>query len=588
MADRSTRRAPASFAACAFALVAFLCVLALAFAPAARADGIDSTGTYEITKVNITADAQSDGSLHVVEQRTFVLHGDVDCIRWNMRSSSFTLDSVQVGVPDENGDVQLADATQAAFDFKWREKGGPGTQSYAVDTGRSDFYFYVYGQDEQVVMQMDYTIKAGVTAYKDCADLYWQYIGSDWKVPTYNVTCTISLPVPGGVTPVPGDTVYAWGHGPANGALAFNDAATTVTYHADYVPAHEAETARVLFPRTWLTSISADDLKAHGSVTFKDQILKSEAEWADGGSYQYGYWLAFSIAIAVVAILFVAAALIALKRCGAWRTPTFRDRCLAEAACPDVDPAVVARLWNGGARTDDEAIVSVMRLVRLGAVRLSWVERDGGRIACLERGRRELAQDKLDRATYDLLFENLAGGDDCLFEGDLAQMSPDRAEAYHRAQAEWRAAVDKAVDRAGVFGTAGAKAQGRFGIAAIAVAVLSVLWWWNTKDWRPVAFLLPAALVVLALSNFMPRRTQAGEDYLARCKALARWLAEGDPAQGPADPAGWETLAEYAYLFGACDRLAAMPAAQAAAAPADDGVAWPDRAEAVRKVLAHD
>jgi hypothetical protein len=31
-----------------------------------------------------------------------------------------------------------------------------------------------------------------------------------------------------------------------------------------------------------------------------------------------------------------------------------------------------------------------------------------------------------------------------------------------------------------------------------------------------------------------------------------------------------------------------MPAAQAAAAPADDGVAWPDRAEAVRKVLAHD
>ena len=215
-----------------------------------------------------------------------------------MRSGSFTLDSVQVGVPDENGDVQLADATQATFDFKWREKGGPGTQSYAVDAGRSDFYFYVYGQDEQVVMQMDYTIKAGVTAYKDCADLYWQYIGSDWKAPTYNVTCTISLPVPGGVTPVPGDTVYAWGHGPANGTLAFNDAATTVTYHADYVPAHEAETARVLFPRTWLTSISADDLKAHGSVTFKDQILKSEAEWADGGSYQYGYWLAFSIAIA--------------------------------------------------------------------------------------------------------------------------------------------------------------------------------------------------------------------------------------------------------------------------------------------------
>ena len=101
-------------------------------------------------------------------------------------------------------------------------------------------------------------------------------------------------------------------------------------------------------------------------------------------------------------------------------------------------------------------------------------------------------------------------------------------------------------------------------------------------------WLLPAALVVLALSNFMPRRTQAGEDYLARCKAFARWLAEGDPAQGPADPAAWETLAEYAYLFGACDRLAAMPAAQAAAAPADDGVAWPDRAEAVRKVLAHD
>lgn len=579
--------AAAPLVACACALVALLCACALAFAPAAHADGVNSTGTYEITKVNITADAQSDGSLHVVEQRTFVLHGNVDCIRWNMRSGSFEIESVQMGVVDENGDVQLADASQSTFDFKWREKGGPGTPSYAVDTGRSDFYFYVYGHDEQVVMQMDYTVKAGVTAYKDCSDLYWQYIGSDWNVPTSNVSCTISLPVPGGVTPVPGDTVYAWGHGPANGTLAFNDAATTVTYHADYVPAHEAETARVLFPRTWLTSISADDLKAHGSVTFKDQILKSEAEWADGGSYQYGYWLAFSIAIAVVAILFVVAALIALKRCGAWRTPAFRARYLAEPACPDVDPAVVARLWNGGARTDEEAVVSVMRLIRLGAVRLSTVERDGATIVCLERGRRELAQDKLDRATYDLLFETLAGGDDCLFEGDLAKMTADQTEAYHRAQSEWRAAVDEAVDGAGVFGSAGVKAQGRFGIAAIAVAVLALLWWWNTKDWRPVAFLLPAALVVFALSNFMPRCTQAGEDYLARCKALARWMDEGDLSQGPAEGPAWEALAEYACIFGSCERLAAAPAAQEAKAPCDEGVAWPNRAESVRKVLAH-
>ena len=587
MTLRRTRSTAAPLAAwaCAFAIV--FCVLALLCAPVAHADGVDSPGTYEITKVNISADAQSDGSLHVVEQRSFVLHGQVDCIRWNMRSGSFEIDSVQTGVADGNGDVQLADTAPSTFDFKWREKGGPGVASYAVDAGRSDFYYYVYGTDEQVVLQMDYTVKAGITAYKDCSDLYWQYIGSDWKVPTHNVTCTISLPVPGGVSPVPGDTVYAWGHGPANGTLAFNDAATTVTYHADYVPAHEAETARVLFPRTWLTSISADDLKAHGTVTFKDQILKSEAEWADGGSYQYRYWLAFSIAIVVIAILFVVAALVALKRCGAWHAPSFRGRFLAEPACPGVDPAVIARLWNGGARTDDEAVVSVMRLVRLGAVRLSWAERAGERVMCLERGRRELAQDKLDRATYDLIFESLAGGDDCLFEGDLAHMSSDQVEAYRRAQTEWRAAVDAAVKRAGIFGTAGMKAQGRFGIASIAVAALSLLWWWKGNDWRPVAFLLPAALVVFALSNFMPRRTQAGEDYLARCKALDRWMREGDLSRGPAEGPAWEALAEYACIFGSCDRLATAPAAQEAEPSCDEGVAWPDRAEAVRKVLAH-
>ena len=105
MTLRRTRSTAAPLAAwaCAFAIV--FCVLALLCAPVAHADGVDSPGTYEITKVNISADAQSDGSLHVVEQRSFVLHGQVDCIRWNMRSGSFEIDSVQTGVADGNGDV---------------------------------------------------------------------------------------------------------------------------------------------------------------------------------------------------------------------------------------------------------------------------------------------------------------------------------------------------------------------------------------------------------------------------------------------------------------------------------------------------
>lgn len=152
------------------------------------------------------------------------------------------------------------------------------------------------------------------------------------------MTCTITLPVPSGSTAVVGDNVRAWGHGPLNGSLAFNETGTAVTYKVDTVPSGTYAEARVVFPVSWLTSISATSLKAHGEESHLESVLKDEQQWADSANYQRLYSLIFVIVQGIIAVLLVLWGVLMWFRHGKEHKPGFTDDYWRDVPDKDAHP----------------------------------------------------------------------------------------------------------------------------------------------------------------------------------------------------------------------------------------------------------
>ena len=98
--------------------------------------------SYTCPSVNIMAQAQTDGTLHVVEQRTFDFDGAYTAVWWEFKDlpskAEVEVASVRVAPVDDAGNVvgewQTLDPVK--FQIDWREEGGPGHDAWSFDTAK--------------------------------------------------------------------------------------------------------------------------------------------------------------------------------------------------------------------------------------------------------------------------------------------------------------------------------------------------------------------------------------------------------------------------------------------------------------------
>ncbi len=557
-----SRTSRAMRAAAVVALAAAACFLLLAVPQQAFAK------SYEMPKVNISAEAQTDGSLHVSETRTFEFDGDFTAVWWTFEglpsNATLNIDGVRLTDPSENSeDATSTDLRSVPFRQEWRDAGGPGSDAYSFDSAQNTVYVFFNASDETLVVTLGYTVENGVQAYKDIAEVYWKYVGDQWQEASGDVSMTLSLPVPQGAAVVPGDNVRAWGHGPLDGVVTLNDDGTIV-YTVPEVRAGQYAEARVVFPVSWLTNLSGQAAKAHRDTARLDTVLSEEQTWADQANRQRMLSLGFVIACGVVCVLLIAWALWRYFKYGKEYAPDFTDDYWRDVPDPNLHPAVIGRLWRWDRESPDDFTATLMHLARIGAVRIdkgSYAGKHGKRVDDYYITRLSATAGEpmtpIDVAALDFLFGKVAEGQQSLWFGSIGKYGKDHAEDFTEGMKTWQGVVSTETNKRDFFELKSKRLQGRMIAVAVVLFLMGGAIALFTDNFLSLAFVVPTSLVLGVIANYMPRRSVYGNNVVAKCKALRNWLRDFSSLDEspPTDVKVWGEFMVYAYVFGIAGKV---------------------------------
>ena len=247
------------------------CVLWLAICACIVPASAHASKSHECTSDTINATVVTDGSLRVIDARTYSFEG-----RYTLTAA--VLDPPPggaaivngVSVIDENGvTTQLV---EVPFQGSWRTAGGPASGHYSVDVAENTVYAFSTTEDAKKTFVFDFTYTNAVTQYDDVSVLYWQFVGPNWDVDTEDVNAYVHLPVPPGQSVIGGENVYAFGHGNLNGSVSF-DADGIVGFAVPRVREGSFAEMRVAFPASWTPGVAASQRESGDGLP---QVLEEE------------------------------------------------------------------------------------------------------------------------------------------------------------------------------------------------------------------------------------------------------------------------------------------------------------------------
>lgn len=540
---RRIRRTLAVLFAAAAALLAFV-------APAAAQDD----RSYRFAEVAIEAELRTDGSLAVVEQRTFAYDG-------TYRGAFYEL---PLDGDQRVEQFSLSDSTGVTYRAA---SGGEAPGTY-VDESDGDFsvtwYYATPATDEQRTFTLSYVVRGAGQRHADSAELYWQWIGTGWDVPTDRLVAEVTLPSAGDPL-VAGENLLIWAHGPLQGTVE-QVAPDTVRTAVDGVPAGSFVELRALLPAEALTDVASDGRAVRAAVLAEENCLGDQADARrDGGRAGSprdcrpgaGRWRAIGAGVLGAVAAAWGASL-------AWKlraTHPARGSAALETVPPVAPasgaawrdtpepPALVAWLTAGNRTRPNGFVATVLELAQTERLALVPAGPDGDGL---------LLRDVAPAADpFGLHVQRLLGmaaeGAPELSEADLRfwiDSHPSETAAWWQ---QWKGLLDRAGEERGWQTGAG----WRIATRVLAGPVLVVSWF--TLLFSPP---LGGAGVLLAIgmlvaSFLVGRRSRSAATLAARWRAFGAYLQQtSGGAGGAVDPERWGAWLPYATALGIAGAVA--------------------------------
>lgn len=551
------------------ALVAFAATFA--FPHAAHAD------TYALPSVHIQAQVMENGDLFVTEARTFAFEDTVNGVYWdipfadNEQGSASTVSVLDVRELDDAPEDE-ADARRASQPMQEVSSANSGDgHVYTVENLGDSLRLKVFIPSEdgdEATIWVSYMIEGAVMAWPDTAELYWQFIGSEWEEDAEDVRLDVTFAGAAAGTPAISSSsdanLRAWGHGPLDGEVsldATDPANPHVVLEAPMVHAGQFAEVRATFPTDWVPGL------APSGEPRLDTVLSEEAAWAEEANAQREG--ARQVAFAGTAVLTVAPAIMLgvvvylRKTRYASPRPVFDETYFRDLPSND-HPAVLSALVYSGTVQDCAFVATLMKLTDDRVIKIKHETRTEDRFLGLgekkveeysiELAARERITDPIDLAAIDLYFgPDAKNGDEVRFGafqnqesvGEYMQSFKDQVLA----ELERRNLTNLAPD---TFRYAPAALAALFVFGCIAFAIF-------TDGVNLPLIILGGALAIAAAVIAERTNVHSPEavELLNRCQALERWLEDFTNLDDavPGDLILWNKMLVLAVAFGVSDEV---------------------------------
>lgn len=519
----------------------FVYAIYVAGIPRLLGKALSTSQPYTSPSTSITAQVDSDTALNVTEQRTFTFSGKTTCVRWKHDAltdkSTISMHGLRVSVLDANGDaIESTELQTVPFETKWRETDGtdgigPNHACYSIDESNNTVYTFFEAEGETVVLTLDYTVENGVQVWKDVAELNWTVLSSNWEIDSDNLTVSFQLPVATNALVSPGKNVNAWSHGPQNGTIAVTESGV-VLYEVSKASSGQYAFLHVTFPSVWITNLP-DTAFAHTytNEVHLDTAIAAEKKWIDSNNAAQVRGDKFDIAALVFCLVVLAVAVILFLRFGRDPKPCEANAAAAQEAIAATHPAILDRLMRWNRQDERQFAISIARLAQKNLISIEKIDdnnpTDGDNPTGWENPINEgnptyrlsktsaTADDEMDKATVAALFEGLPDDPSSITVKDIASCAANNKDAFCETIAVWNHKLDHRVDDLALFD----KKSFSWQIRLFVVAALLLLVGICAKAFAGSDVLLGASLptvcIIALLANYMPRRTQVGQDMAA-------------------------------------------------------------------------
>ena len=509
--------------------------------------------SYEFSSVEIDATVLPDGSLDLVEKRTFDFDGE------------FSFAFFTVAWPPEQIEG-----------FTVREGAAEIPTTDESSSGQLNRRWEFSAEDERRTFTIGYRVRCAVDVWADTAHLNWQFIGTGWDVPTEHALVTVHLPEAAArakklerpsetcpkkapsaqfeTRPLTEGETLAWGHGPLGGEVRIPDP-QTVTLEISDLPASTFVEGSILFPE------SAVPLAYQIPAPMRETIVATEEELARQANVDRGVLLAEQarrerlrrylwLGLGGLVLAFVLLVVISRIRD---RVPGAPE--VLQTPPEEIHPVELAQMWaaaNGKAGASNVYRTQMLHLAQTGAIELQAV----GRVTDPEDFRVRL-RDKENGTPNDVEFLEFLFPDSADVDVALSSLKPTGSRRTELR--EWW----KAVDSSGKSVLKGLLPVLRwesllttvFGLAGFvgAMAMTGLIG-------SPVALLLfPVSLVGMAIAHVLirPRIGEQGRERIAKWRAFRRFLTgfSSLPEAPTLAVVIWEQYLVYAVALGVADEV---------------------------------
>lgn len=230
-----------------------------------------NAGSLYLNNLDFDVQINQDGSMNVTET------WDISVEETNTLFKTFKTDSSKYSSISNVQVVEIADGTKKNFsqvnsimyhvtkDCYYGLKNSQGNFEIAWGVGMDN----TRGTKKY---QISYKVNDVIAKYQDYAELYWQFIGSDFRINCNKITGKILLPRNATST----DEIKVWGHTEGLNGEIYATSTNTIEFELNRFYSGRYVEVRTLFPTEMISSA-----RRIYSKNILDEVISEETVWAD-------------------------------------------------------------------------------------------------------------------------------------------------------------------------------------------------------------------------------------------------------------------------------------------------------------------